>query len=341
MKALIMTETGKLVVNEMPLPTIHDNEVLLRVKACGLCKTDVDMFRMKTGAGRVSLPIIPGHEFSGIVDRIGASVKGLRCGDRVSIDPLESCGECHFCLRGMKQFCKKRVVYGTNRNGGMAEFCTVNYKQVYSIRSDLSFENATLAEPLGCCLHAIAKVNMDISKVEQVLIIGGGTMGVLLLQVLKHKGVKKIIVVEPNEYKRNRAISLGADASVFPNIDSIVNALECNNMNWVDVVFDCVSSTETIRLSCKFVRRCGEVILVGIPDAFQTNAIDLFNVFRKEVMLTGSCLNSYWHSTALAYLNSNIIKAEFVIEKTLPIQEIISVYNEFDLFHGKVIVTFN
>lgn len=340
MKALFLNEKHELFLKRVTNPTIQDNEVLIEVKACGICKTDVDMYKNKIGAGRVMLPIIPGHEFSGIVVGVGASVEGINRGERVSVNPVVSCGKCKYCLRGMRQFCKNRIVYGTNKNGGMSELCAVNHKQVYPFDSRLSYEDASLAEPLGCCLHAITKVSRGINNVEQVIIIGGGTLGMLLLQVLIYKGVKKIVVVEPKEAKRGKAVILGASASVPPDKDEIKETLRCFDMEWIDVVFDCVGSSDTINLACEVVGRCGEVILIGIPDASETNKINVFDVFRKEVLFTGSCLNSDLHSTALSFLTSGTINTKLIIEKSIPLSDVVSVFNEYDLYNGKVFVSF-
>jgi len=325
-------------MQDCPIPHIKKDEVLVKVIACGICKTDVDMYKGKAGAGKVSLPIILGHEFSGVVVRVGSYVTGIHIGAHVSVNPLKSCGKCKYCKKGMPQFCKKRIVYGTNKDGGMAEYCAVDYRQIYILENSMSFAESTLAEPLGCCIHAIDKLRNGLCGIKQVVVIGGGTLGTLLLQILINNRVEKIVVIEPNKIKQKRAMAIGATSAVSPYDSDIIASMNINGMDWVDAVFDCVCSKNTLNLACSIVRRCGEIILVGIPEISVSNTIDSFNIFRKEIVITGSCLNANCHGLALSYLSSGYINSKCIIEKIIPFREIISMYEQYDSYNGKIVV---
>ncbi len=196
-------------IEERPMPVPGPDEVLIQVKACGICGTDVHIFEGDEGAAAVTPPTILGHEFSGVIVQTGERVTDYQEGDRVCIDPNCMCGSCTPCREGVGHYCEHMIGYGTTVNGGFAEFCAVNARQVYRLGSNTTFEQGAMAEPAACCLHGIDLCN--IRPGHQVAVIGGGMIGLLMLQLARLSGAARTALLEPVEEKRRVGAALGAD----------------------------------------------------------------------------------------------------------------------------------
>jgi threonine dehydrogenase-like Zn-dependent dehydrogenase len=211
MKALVLKEYGKFEIEEMPVPEYGDNEVLVRVKACSICGSDVH--GMDGSTGRRIPPIVMGHEASGVIEKAGKNVKGFKPGDRVTFDSTIYCGECYFCKRGEVNLCDNRKVLGVScgdyrLHGAFAEYVTVPQHILYSIPENVTFERAAMVEPLSVAFHAItrSKVQLDCSAV----VVGAGMIGLLIIQLLKINGCGKIIAVDMVQEKLELAKKFGA-----------------------------------------------------------------------------------------------------------------------------------
>ena len=242
MKAAVYHGPGGLRVEEVPVRELKDNEVKIQVKYCGICGTDIHIFHGDGGCCDVTPPLVPGHEFSGVVAEVGSKVKTVKVGDRVTGDPNDMCGECYFCKNGMQHFCKNNIGIGTTVDGGFAEYVIMREKQVYKVSDDLSFIEAAMTEPISCCLHGIDLCNIKAG--DTVLVIGGGPIGMIMMQLAKNAGASKVIMSEPVEEKREQALKLGATKTIDPLHEDVeaVLAEYCENVN---VVIECVGNVHT------------------------------------------------------------------------------------------------
>lgn len=188
-------------VREMEIPELKDNEVLIRNKACGVCGTDVHIYHGEAGSAEVTPPVVLGHEFAGIVEKVGPKVKNLKPGDHVAMDPNMYCGECMPCRMGKKQNCENLFALGVNVNGGFAEVCVAPESQCFKIDEDIPFTEAAMAEPLACVMHGIDLAH--IQPGQSVLVIGGGTIGLLMVQMARLSGASTVILSEPVENGEN------------------------------------------------------------------------------------------------------------------------------------------
>ena len=200
MKSAVFYGKHDLRVEEHPMPEVGPHDVLIQVEACGVCGTDVHIYEGDKGAAEVTPPTILGHEFSGVIREVGSEVKKYKAGDRVCIDPNCYCGACDPCRNGVAHFCENMMGYGTTVNGGFAEYCAVDERQVYLLGENTTFEQGAMAEPVACCLHGIDMC--EIQPGQQVVIIGGGMIGLLMLQLAKLAGAAKVALLEPVENKR-------------------------------------------------------------------------------------------------------------------------------------------
>ena len=266
MKSAVFYGKHDLRVEEHPMPEVGPHDVLIQVEACGVCGTDVHIYEGDKGAAEVTPPTILGHEFSGVIREVGSEVKKYKAGDRVCIDPNCYCGACDPCRNGVAHFCENMMGYGTTVNGGFAEYCAVDERQVYLLGENTTFEQGAMAEPVACCLHGIDMC--EIQPGQQVVIIGGGMIGLLMLQLAKLAGAAKVALLEPVENKREVGRKLGADVCIDPVKEDVKERLAENGMDWVNVVIECVGRPSTIEQAIEIAGNKAVVMMFGLtkPD---------------------------------------------------------------------------
>ena len=302
MKSAVFYGKHDLRVEEHPMPEVGPHDVLIQVEACGVCGTDVHIYEGDKGAAEVTPPTILGHEFSGVIREVGSEVKKYKAGDRVCIDPNCYCGACDPCRNGVAHFCENMMGYGTTVNGGFAEYCAVDERQVYLLGENTTFEQGAMAEPVACCLHGIDMC--EIQPGQQVVIIGGGMIGLLMLQLAKLAGATKVALLEPVENKREVGRKLGADVCIDPVKEDVKERLAENGMDWVNVVIECVGRPSTIEQAIEIAGNKAVVMMFGLTKPDEEIAVKPFQVFQKELVLKASYINPYTQKRALDLINS-------------------------------------
>ncbi len=326
MKALVIFEPHRAGVVDIDIPRPRDNEVLVRVRACGLCQTDRHIYE---GGFLAKYPIIPGHEFSGEVVDIGENVDGIARGDRVVIDPNISCGKCYYCRSGMKHFCENWQGIGVTINGGFAEYVIVPKENIYIIPKDLSFEAASLTEPLSCIIHGIDRIEMIVGK--SVAIFGAGPIGLMFLQLLKHFGASKIAVFDINDYRLEIARKLGADHIYNPrDVDIHRVVREEISRYGIDIVIEASGSLEAFRQAMRIVGYSGKILVFGVPPRESEVGIKLFDVYRKEISIIGSFTNPYTMYRSIDILRSGIISIDMIITHRVGLADVL------DMLRGNI-----
>ena len=302
MKSAVLYGKHDLRVEAHPMPEVGPHDVLIQVEACGVCGTDVHIYEGDKGAAEVTPPTILGHEFSGVIREVGSEVKKYKAGDRVCIDPNCYCGACDPCRNGVAHFCENMMGYGTTVNGGFAEYCAVDERQVYLLGENTTFEQGAMAEPVACCLHGIDMC--EIQPGQQVVIIGGGMIGLLMLQLAKLAGAAKVALLEPVENKREVGRKLGADVCIDPVKEDVKERLAENGMDWVNVVIECVGRPSTIEQAIEIAGNKAVVMMFGLTKPDEEIAVKPFQVFQKELVLKASYINPYTQKRALDLINS-------------------------------------
>lgn len=226
-------------VREMTFDNLGDDEVLVRNKACGVCGTDVHIYHGEAGSADVTPPVVLGHEFAGIVEKAGKNVTELKVGDHVAMDPNMYCGSCDPCRMGKKQNCEHLFALGVNVNGGFAEYTRTPASQCFKINEDIPFVEAAMAEPLACVLHGI-----DLASIKpgnSVLVIVGGTIGLLMVQMARLSGASTVILSEPVEKRRALALEIAANAAIDPlnqNLNEEIKKI--TGHDGCNIVIECV-----------------------------------------------------------------------------------------------------
>lgn len=336
MKAAVYHGPGDLRVEEVPVRKLKDNEVKIQVKYCGICGTDIHIFHGDGGCCDVTPPLVPGHEFSGVVAEVGAGVKTVKVGDRVTGDPNDMCGECYFCKNGMQHFCKNNISIGTTVDGGFAEYVIMREKQVYKVSDELSFIEAAMAEPISCCLHGIDLCNIKAG--DTVLVMGGGPIGMIMMQLAKNAGASKVIMSEPVEEKREQALKLGATKTIDPLHEDVeaVLAEYCENVN---VVIECVGNVHTQADAVRFAGKGATIMYFGLAAPEESFPIRPDDIFKKELHITSSYINPYSFERAIQILESGTVELESLITNVVPLDDIADVFTKPEYRRtGKVMI---
>ena len=322
MKAAVLEAIKRIAVKDIPAPIPKDDEVLIKVKTCGMCGTDLKLYN---GQYSARVPVVPGHEYSGEIVALGKNVRNLKVGQRVVSDPNESCGKCYWCRNHQPCFCKELAAYGVLRDGGFAEYCTASEKGVYPIPEAVDDETAAFAEPVSCVVHAVDRVNYRSG--ETVAIIGGGPMGQIHLQFALCSGARKVILIEPEETRRQMAKRFGAHVVINPKEGDLKEQIlaETEGLG-PDVVVEVVGRADTIELAVDLAKRGGRVLIFGFAPEGQKASIIPFNVLSRELTILGSWVNPYSYSRALEVLASGRIQVKPLISNRLKLDEISNAY---------------
>ncbi|MCL2740706.1 MAG: zinc-dependent alcohol dehydrogenase family protein [Oscillospiraceae bacterium] len=325
MKAARYFGKGDLRVVEAPKPEPGTGEVRIRVRACGVCGTDRHIYLGEKGAAECLPPKTLGHEFAGTVDALGVGVTGLAVGDSVCVDPNRSCGGCAYCRNGLPHFCERMSCYGTTLDGGFAEYAVVDARQALAFGGGLPFEEAAMAEALACCLHGLDLAGIKAG--QDVLVVGAGTIGSIMVQLASLSGAARVVAVDPVREKRGLAVELGATAAVDPVEERIGDALGRLGIRNVDVAMECVGSIGTMKDAIDNTGRGGTALLFGLTGPDAVLPIKPFELFQREVTVRTSFINPNTQARALSLLESGKVRVGPIITERVALSDIASAFD--------------
>ena len=267
-------------IRDVVMPSPGPDDLLVRNRACGVCGTDIHIYHGESGSADVSPPVVLGHEFAGVVEQTGANVAAFKPGDHVTIDPNIYCGVCRFCRNGKKQLCESMEALGVTRDGGFAEYCIVPASQAFLLNPDLNLDYGAMAEPLACCIHGIDLAG--IKPGDSVLIIGGGAIGLIMVQLAKLSGASRVILSEPVEMRRQTALSLGADGCFDPLSCNPANKLKTLiGRDGADVIIECAGNIAAVRQSFDCAAKGATIVLFSVQTVDAFCDLPLFEVFKQ------------------------------------------------------------
>ncbi len=302
MKAWVLHGVNELCLEDVPMPSPGKQEVVVKVKAAGICGSDIPRI-YRTGAH--THPLIPGHEFSGEVVEVGKETDRKWMGQRVGIFPLLPCKECGPCRKKQYEMCKNYSYLGSRRDGGFAEYVTVPQWNLLSLPEKVTFEQAAMLEPMAVAVHAMRRVmpeTLPASKEnvrENIAICGLGTIGLLLLMFLKKEGYEQVYAIGNKGIQKEMALKLGVKEEEY------CDSKEENPYEWlmertggtgVDCFFECVGKNETCSLAVKCSAPAGKVTLVGNPYSDMALEKEVYwRILRNQLTLTGTWNSSFFH----------------------------------------------
>jgi L-iditol 2-dehydrogenase len=320
MKALLLSQYRQLEITELPRPDPGPSEVLVRVEACGICGSDVHGY--DGSSGRRIPPIVMGHEAAGTVAAVGRDVKCLEQGDRVTFDSTVYCGECANCARGDVNLCDRRQVLGVScgdyrRAGAFAEFVVVPERIVYCLPENLSFAEAAMLEAVAVAIHAVSLV--PIAKNSSAIVLGAGTIGLLVHQALRAAGCSRVFVADVDGTRLKLSEDLGATATLISGAELPKQMQDLTGGAGVDIVVEAVGINQTVTAAIDCVRKGGSVVLVGniTPEV----TLPLQKVVTRQIRLQGSCASAGEYPRAIELLSSGAIRVKPLISAVVPLDE--------------------
>ena len=321
MKSLVYTKPYHFEYSDFPEPKVGDDDVLIRVKACGICGSDAHGSTGKTG--RRIPPLIMGHEAAGIVEDVGKNVKDFEKGQRVCFDSTVYCNQCQACRAGFYNRCEHRQVLGVStpdfkRHGAFAEYVAVPWWIVSKIPDNLSFTKAALLEPVSIGVHAANRA--PLSAEDTVLIIGAGTIGLFVLQAARLKGARKIFISDINEFRLDVAKNLGADEVINPDKSDLKEIIfEKTDNKGVNVSFEVVGYARTFQDAVSVTKMGGHLVAVGNLEKIAE--FDLQQFIASELTFTGSYASSGEFRDCIELVASGKINVEPLISDVLPLKD--------------------
>lgn len=310
MKALVMEQPHAAVVKEVPYPSPKPGEVVIEVVQVGICGTDFHIFE---GEFLSPYPIIPGHEFSGVIHELGAGVEGFAIGDRVTADPSLFCGKCRYCLTNRGNQCENWGALGNTVDGSMAEYVAVPARNVVKIPDNMSFETAAFVEPMACVVHAMNRLQMKAGY--SVLLFGAGAMGLQLVQSLSRLGASSLTVVDVSSRKLELALSLGATEAVFVNEQSRLAG------RTFDVVVDATGIPSVIEKAFAYLGKTATYLQFGVTPKDAGIRINPFELYNKDWTILGSMAINYTFLTAFDWVKEGRIALEPLVSKVITLEE--------------------
>lgn len=322
MKALVMREYMKLNYEELPTPSPKAGEVLIRLKACSVCGSDVHGFDGSTG--RRQPPVVMGHEASGVIAACGEGVTAYQPGDRVTFDSTIYCGKCDMCRAGKVNLCRDRRVLGVscdeyNQPGCFAEYVVVPAHILYRLPDNVTFVQAAMIEPLSIAYHAATRTK--IMPGDTVVVVGVGTIGLLTVQVVRSFGAKRIIAVDVDDARLELARANGATDCVNSAQDDTLEQILAlsDNGEGVDVAIDATGIDVTANLCIHSVHLDGRVILIG--NVAQSIHFPLQYVVTHQISLFGSCASAGEYPQCLELIASGKVEVDSMISRIVPLAE--------------------
>lgn len=320
MKASRFLGNKTFAVTDLPTPHAGPGELVLRNQVCGVCGTDVHIYHGEPGSADVNPPVVLGHEYSGEVVEVGEGVTGFAVGDHVTVDPNIYCGHCAYCQNGKKQLCPSMEAIGVTRDGGFAQYSRIPASQAFKLEPTVPWEAAAMAEPLACCLHGIDLAGIQVG--DKVCVVGGGAIGLLMVQLAKLSGASQIVLSEPNEKRRQVGLQLGANTALDPTRTDAQEAFAQVLDGGANVVIECVGNVPAVKSAFQFAGKGATVLLFSVPKVDATFDLPLFDVYKKELTIKGSFVNPDTHARAVALINSGKVDFGPIITHRFPLDQL-------------------
>jgi len=333
MKAWVLHKPYDMRLENVNVPRIGSNEVLIGVRSVGICGSDVHYYTHgRVGSYVVKEPIILGHECSGEIFKVGKDVSRLEVGQRVTVEPGFFCGKCRYCIEGRYNLCRNMRFYATPPvNGAFAEFVSAPAENVFPLPDGMSYEEGALIEPLAVGMMAAKRGS--ITPHDSVAVLGAGPIGQMILQAAKASGAVKTYVTDILDYRLDYARRLGASFVFNSDREDVVQRiLDLTHGDGVDVVVDASGSPSAIQQAFRIVRPGGRIVLVGIYPALEIRA-PLGYAIDKELDIRGVFRYANMYSTAIQLVSMGRIDVKSLITHTFPFEKL---PDGFETYIGKI-----
>jgi D-arabinitol dehydrogenase (NADP+) len=302
-------------VTDLQEPTLKNDDVLIEIKRAGICGTDLHIW--DGSYALANYPVVPGHEFAGVIAAVGNKVTRFKTGDRVTADPNLPCNTCEFCKRGQFNQCLRLGAVGVTRDGAFATYVAVPESSVYAI-GDMSFAQAALIEPLACVAWGMKQV--VVQPGDNVLIFGAGPMGCLMLQAVKSAGAASVVMVDKEDWRLELAKQLGA-SQIFNAAELKADTFKDFAPHGFHIVADATGVPKVIEQTFSYVRPGGKIWIFGVANSDAKASFSPYDVFRKDLKMIGSFALNKTFPESIAMIQSGAVKVESLISHQLGLEQ--------------------
>jgi 2-desacetyl-2-hydroxyethyl bacteriochlorophyllide A dehydrogenase len=316
-KAAVISAVDEVSVTTVDDPTPGPRDVVVKVAACGLCGTDLHILK---GEFAPTLPVVPGHEFAGVIAEVGNAVTELRVGDRVAVDPSLYCYECYYCRHGRNNLCERWAAIGVTRAGGAAEYAVAPVANCVKLPDHVRTEDAALIEPLSCAVRGYDVLRSQLGS--HVLIYGSGTMGLMMLQLAQRTGAVSVDVVDINPDRLKTSAQLGATntANTADDFD--------RPRGW-DLVVDATGNEKAIQDGLGRVGKGGTYLQFGVADYAARATIEPYKIYNQEITITGSMAVLHSYERAAELFASGVLDPDIFITHRIPLDNYPAALDQF------------
>lgn len=332
MRAQVFYEAEVMKMEMIDIPKIADNEVLVKVKATGICGSDISYYygHSPLGTANGKGPLVLGHEFSGEVVEVGALPASLglfKPGDRVTCNPVMQCNACSLCAEGKFNICQNVVVPGVSVNGAFAEYCKLNYTHVYKIPDSMSFEDAAIIEPLACATYGVKK--LDVKPGEFVVVFGPGPIGIMMTQLIKASGAGKVAIAGTRDYPLCVALGLGADYAInvkdngspYFSDDIVKQISKLTDGRMADKVIVPTSSKQALQDALKVSGAGATIVYFGLPGADDKIEIPALETIQSDKTIKFAWLAPLVWPTAINAVANGLVKLDQLVTHKFSLED--------------------
>lgn len=327
MKAWVLHKANDLQLKEVDMPELADNEVLVAVKAVGICGSDIPRI-YQTGAHKH--PLIPGHEFAGEIIAVGKGTDHKWLDKRVGVFPLIPCNKCMPCINKQYEMCRNYDYLGSRSDGAFAEFVAVPENNLIELPDNVTFEEAAMLEPMSVAVHAIRRI--EVNETDRVVVCGLGTIGILLLMFLIEKGIKDILVIGNKESQKQTVLKMGLSENAFcdSRTEEVSDWIMSKTDNkGADVFFECVGRNETVVQAVNLTAPAGRIMLVGNPYSDMSLDKNIYwKILRNQLTVKGTWNSSFTHEEdddwhyVLKLLEQKVVRPADLISHSMTLDEL-------------------
>jgi len=332
----IMTAPGKIEFQEISIPKLNENEVLVKIMRIGVCGSDIHVYRGEHPY--TQYPITQGHEVSGRIEKIGSKVQGFKLNDKVTIQPQVVCGRCYQCTHGNYHICDDLKVMGFQTTGAASEFFAVNSEKLIKLPSEMTYEEGAMIEPCAVGVHAVLKGG-DVSDFN-VLVLGAGPIGNLISQTAKALGARSVMITDLSNYRLGIAEEVGIDFTINPLKQTLSEEIfKSFGPHKADLIIECVGVNETIETAIDIARKGTDIIVVGV---FADNpSINLGYIQDRELRLIGNLMyQTKDYIKAIELIQSKKINLKPLMSTHFPFKDYIKAYEYIEKKKDKVLKVF-
>jgi 2-desacetyl-2-hydroxyethyl bacteriochlorophyllide A dehydrogenase len=323
MQAVVFTAPETAVIERVPDPACKPDEVVVQVGATGICGTDLHIYRNEYMS---DFPVIPGHEFGGVIVEIGKEVTDFRVGERVAVDPNLYCGHCYFCRNEQSNHCLNWQGVGITRPGSFAQYVAAPARAAYRVPESLTDAQAAFIEPVSCVVNAMKRLR--VWPADEVLIFGAGPMGLLLVQVMRHNGASQIVVVEKQPDRLALALKMGATAAITAGPDQKEALKELAPYGFA-IVIDATGVPAVIEQAFNYLKPRGQYLQFGVAPNHATVKVSPYDIFHKDWTIIGSFAVCYTFQAAIAWMASGVVDVDPLISHQLPLSDFLPAFRSF------------